>query len=237
MKPVTFVVSCEHAGNIVPKPYQDLFSRDVEVLNTHRAWDPGSLALGKNAAHFLKAPLFKTEVSRLLIECNRSVDHALLFSEFSNKLSASQKKSLLEQYYYPYRNEVEEYLQKTTQQHTVIHLSMHSFTPVWDGLERKTDIGLLFDAKRHTESKFCSTWQLDSQAKLPDYCIALNDPYNGADDGFTTYLRKIFDASCYLGIEVEINQKWVGTPQLNFLTDALLSSVIAVTIDFEGSPS
>ena len=45
-------------------------------------------------------------------------------------------------------------------------------------------------------------------ARRPDLAIRKNYPYLGKSDGFTTSLRKKWDATVYLGIELEVNQRW-----------------------------
>lgn len=54
----------------------------------------------------------------------------------------------------------------------------------------------------------------------------INVPYNGADDGFTTYLREQFPADKYLGIEIEVNQKYAGTEEMSVIRSALSNSLI-----------
>jgi predicted N-formylglutamate amidohydrolase len=43
------VITCEHGGNRIPKPYRDLFHADQALLSSHRGFDPGALDHGKNA--------------------------------------------------------------------------------------------------------------------------------------------------------------------------------------------
>jgi hypothetical protein len=40
-----FIVTCEHATNAVPVRWREPFADTPEVLETHRAWDPGALVL------------------------------------------------------------------------------------------------------------------------------------------------------------------------------------------------
>ena len=225
MRPIHYVVSCEHGGNLVPKAYQHLFQGEEHVLESHKGWDIGALVIAKQIANILDSRLIYNKICRLLVECNRSEDSPELFSSYSQKLKDSVKEYILEQYYYPYREKVEDHIQMHLQDKRVIHLSIHTFTPIWHGTERMVDIGLLFDDNRSNEIEFCSAWKNAVRDRLPEYTTLLNVPYHGADDGFTTYLRKQFPEDHYLGIEIEINQKWVGSEDLtrmvHGLTDAL----------------
>ncbi len=115
---------------------------------------------------------------------------------------------VVEKYYLPYRNEVEGYIDNLVQDSTVLHLSVHSFTPVWEGVERPTDIGILFDEDVARELTFGKLWQNELQKSFPNLNVHINKPYNGKDDGFTTHLRQKYQFKNYIGIELEMNQKY-----------------------------
>lgn len=218
------LVTCEHAGNYIPKDFQPMFRGAEEILASHRGWDPGALAIAKYMARQLTAPLYYQKVSRLLIEVNRSLHHRELFSEFTQSAEKSVRSYLLDKFYHPYRNSVEERIRQVIQEgYTVIHLSIHSFTPVLNNVERAVDIGLLYDENRTTETLFCNFYKEKLYSLIPEYLVMLNCPYNGADDGFTTYLRTQFSSQVYLGIEIEINQKYVSTGHITKIKEALSS--------------
>ena len=71
---ITFLLTCEHAGNEVPKKYASLFKGHEEELYTHKAIDFGALRLARHLARETKWPLYYTTTSRLLVEANRSLD-------------------------------------------------------------------------------------------------------------------------------------------------------------------
>ncbi|HNP18918.1 MAG TPA: N-formylglutamate amidohydrolase [Fulvivirga sp.] len=220
------IISCEHAGKYIPNAYLKFFEGKDDVLNSHRGWDVGTLEIGKYVARILEAPFFFQKASRLLIEANRSLDNSELFSEFTAPLSDKDKEHLIATYYRPYRNEVEKEIELAISKgETVIHISVHSFTPVLNGVERSVDVGILFDEKRELEQQFSIKWKEQLSTELPDLLVMLNLPYNGADDGFTTYLRTRFEAEKYLGIELEINQKYAGTPVLEKIKKVLVSTL------------
>ncbi|MCV9389377.1 N-formylglutamate amidohydrolase [Reichenbachiella ulvae] len=210
MKGVRFVVSCEHATNDVPEKYKKLFEGAEEVLQSHRGWDPGALEMTLDLAERLEVQPHLYPYTRLLIEPNRSLGSPQLFSEYSIDLSEEEKQWLVANYYQPYRNRIEEEIEKHIQDgYQVIHLSMHSFTPVWKGKEREVEIGLLFDDQRSSEKHFCERWLEQLQSSCNHTAIP-NEPYHGADDGLTTYLRTRFSVEAYLGIEIEVSQKFGG---------------------------
>jgi predicted N-formylglutamate amidohydrolase len=227
VKPTSVVVSCEHAGNKIPKAYQKYFAGAGAVVESHRGWDPGSKQIGLQIANTLEAPLFMTETTRLLVECNRSLDHPQLFSEYSRDLPLEEKNELLKKFYHPHRQAVFELITKLIEHSRVLHLSVHTFTPVLNGETRTTDIGLLFDDSRKPELEFCEAWAKKLKEASPNYQIDFNKPYLGIDDGFTTYLRGRFDEEDYLGIEIEVNQRWVDSEELENIAGSLTKCLVA----------
>ena len=203
------IITCEHSGNLVPQKYTHLFKAADEILTSHRGWDPGAIEIATYLAEKLSTPLFKCDTTRLLIEPNRSLDNSSLFSEYSQILNSSEREEVLQQFYLPHRSGVEQFIR--TSKKRILHLSIHTFTPVWNGIVREVDIGLLFDPERKNETLFSKGYQKEICERLPRYRIMFNEPYLGIDDGFTTYLRTKFDDDAYLGIEIEVNQKYFGT--------------------------
>ena len=119
-------------------------------------------------------------------------------------LDHSVKQRLIDEYYLPYRSKIKDVIQQLSP--LVVHLSVHSFTPIWKGVPRTVDIGLLFDPTRSMEAQICEAMQKILKQELPHLSVRLNEPYLGTDDGFTTYLRTQFSDSAYAGIEIEVSQ-------------------------------
>jgi predicted N-formylglutamate amidohydrolase len=92
----------------------------------------------------------------------------------------------------------------------VIHLGVHTFTPELDGVVRGADVALLYDPARPWERALCAVWARSLAARLPHLAVRRNQPYRGASDGLTTWLRTRFAPRVYLGIEVEVNQRLLG---------------------------
>jgi predicted N-formylglutamate amidohydrolase len=215
------IVTCEHAGNQVPDQYQFLFGRQAEVLESHRGWDPGAWHLANFLSKHMATPLFGCLNTRLLIETNRSLESPQLFSEFTDLLPQEEKEKLVQDIYKPYREQVQEAIEKMRK--PVLHLSIHSFTPVWNDQERKVDIGILFDPLRDAELSFSLQLKQRLNINLPELQIHFNEPYKGTDDGFTTWLRKQYKNAEYVGIEIEVNQKFKSN--LSAIKEGLTKSI------------
>ena len=214
------VLTCEHGGNIIPDGFKVYFENQEALLNSHRGYDLGALDLFHHLNPLADYTLH-SETSRLLIELNRSLHHPKLFSEFTTLLSKAEKNQLINTHYLPYRTAVENIIRIwINQNETVLHVSVHSFTPNLNDVERNCDIGLLFDSHRNSEKAFCVSLKEYILSNIPYLKVRYNYPYLGKADGFTTYLRKQFHNN-YLGIELEINQKYainnIFTEELKFV--------------------
>jgi len=204
---MTLLLTCEHGGNEIPDNYQFVFYNASKLLQTHRAYDLGALDVFEYLKDLAQFSIY-SKTSRLLIELNRSLHHNHLFSEITKSLTSEQKKSIIATYYSPYRNRVESEISKhLSNNKLVLHISIHSFTPNLNLVEHDCDIGLLYDSRNPSEKEFSKA--LKSQLKIinPNLNVRYNYPYLGKADGFTTYLRQKFPRN-YLGIEIEINQKF-----------------------------
>ncbi|WP_055442835.1 N-formylglutamate amidohydrolase [Lacinutrix himadriensis] len=223
------ILTCEHGGNKIPKPYPSYFDNHATILNSHRGYDLGALNLFnhlKSLAHFSAF----SETSRLLIELNRSLHHKNLFSEVSKSLSENEKEEIISRYYLEYRDEVETVIKKYLKtSKKVVHLSVHSFTPVLNSVTRKCDIGLLYDSRNASEKGFCK--QLKKEILKIDNTLNVryNYPYLGKADGFTSYLRKQCNKN-YIGVELEVNQKFSINNKINEDLKAVLFSAIKNSI-------
>lgn len=203
-----FIVTCEHGGNRIPARYAALFRRARGDLDSHRGYDIGALALARGIASGLRAPLYAATISRLLIDLNRSPGHRAWYSDITRALPPAERARIRQWYYDPYRAQVESAIAHAVRRgDRVVHLAVHSFTPRYRKRVRRGDIGLLYDPARPAEREFSAALQRVLRRALPGMRIRRNYPYLGSADGFTTYLRRRFSASRYLGIELEVNQK------------------------------
>lgn len=208
-RPLELILSCEHGGNRVPARYRRFFADCEWLLASHRGYDPGALAVARELAAATGAPLFYSTTTRLLIELNRTLDHPQLFSTRAMRMTSAMRAELLRRYYLPYWRGVESRVARALRNgHAVVHLSCHSFTPQLAGVERDADIGLLFDPRRALEAEFCRLWRAALRRRAPRMRVRHNYPYRGTGDGLTTSLRKKFASKPYLGIALEINQKF-----------------------------
>jgi predicted N-formylglutamate amidohydrolase len=180
------------------------------LLDSHRGYDPGALTMARALASAFGAPLVTSTISRLVIDLNRSIGHAQLYSEVTRGAPKAVREVIVAQHYRPYRMQVERLVGRSTSRgRRVIHISSHSFTPELDGEVRRADVGLLYHPGRHGESELCARWKASLATLAPGLAVRRNYPYAGKGDGLTSHLRLIFPDRAYAGIELEINQSIV----------------------------
>ena len=200
------ILTCEHASNALPEEFRSLFFEQKVRLLTHEGFDIGAF----DVYNGLKDLAFFSSYypwSRLLIEVNRSLHHPQLFSNISKLLDKTTKNYLISNYYHSYRNQLQQKIGEViTTGEVVMHLSIHSFTPLFKGIIRDAEFGILYDPGRRSEVLWAEDFKRELKVKFDHFKIRKNYPYLGKADGFTTHLRKMFPEN-YLGIELEINQK------------------------------
>jgi predicted N-formylglutamate amidohydrolase len=210
-RPLSLIVSCEHGGNRVPARYAPLFAGAGRVLQSHNGYDAGAADLARRLAKLSESPALIATTTRLLVDLNRSVHHRALFSRFTRHLPDQDKAGILARHYHPWRDRLITHVDNAIAAgHQVLHLSVHSFTPVLNGQRRNADLAFLYDPARSRERGFAAAWRLALLDACPALIVRRNYPYRGIADGFVTSLRRRYDAQDYLGVELEVNQRLVA---------------------------
>ena len=199
------VLSCEHAGNSVPRAFRSRFQPPPRVLASHRGHDPGTEELGRILAAATGAPLFVNRVTRLLVDANRSADHPELLSRWAQALPADLRARAVDEVWTPHRAAVSAAVHSAA---PTVHIGVHSFTPRLRGVTRDVDVGFLYDPRRAFEARVVAAWQRRLAAREPRLRLARNRPYRGTDDGLTTALRAELPDASYAGIELEVSQRF-----------------------------
>ncbi len=236
----SLVISCEHGGREVPAAYDALFAGHEQVLDSHRGWDAGALQLATQIADEFGAALYAATTTRLLVDLNRSNGHRQLYSEFTRGMTRSEKMVILARYYRPHRDAVETAIDRRIAGGArVIHVASHSFTPVLNGVVRRADVAWLYDPKRLGELALSERWQAQLARREPELLLRRNYPYQGRSDGLASALRKRHSTSDYVGIELEVNQRFVaqGGTAWSTLRSNVIDSLAATLEEFNAEKS
>ena len=206
------LLSCEHGGREVPRSHAHLYRGQNALLATHRGWDLGALEVARTLARATGAPLLYTETTRLLVDANRSAHNRAVYSEFTRDLPLAERRALIERHHRPHWQRVREEIARLGKGGArVVHIAVHSFTPVWRGVPREIDVGLLYDPARRAERAFCDLWRDALRRASPGLRVRRNAPYHGRSDGLGRALRHELPARDYLALEIELCQVLIDT--------------------------
>jgi predicted N-formylglutamate amidohydrolase len=223
------LVSCEHGGNRVPSQYAELFSEAGHVLATHRGYDLGALEVARAFGRRLGVTPFVATTTRLVVDLNRSPNNRNVFSSYTESLTRAERDAALAVHYWPYRRAVEDAVASAVAAgDPVLHVSAHSFTPELRGEIRNCDIGFLYDPRTRGEVRFVEAWYAALAAAAPELVLRRNYPYRGVSDALVTHLRRRYGKRGYVGMELEINQKHVGSRGWRALVAVLAATLETV---------
>jgi len=148
-----FVLTCDHAGNRIPKRLGALGLRSAD-LERHIAWDIGAAGVTTLLAERLDAIAILQTYSRLVIDCNRppeaesSIARISEYTEIPGNLSVSKadKAARIEEIFRPYHDRIARELdQRQKAQIPTAVIAVHSFTPIFKGAARSWQAGVLYN--------------------------------------------------------------------------------------------
>jgi len=181
--PLLFV--CDHAGRAIPAALGRL-GLDEAALARHIAWDIGIADLTRALARRFDAPVVLSNYCRLVIDCNRRLEHPTSIPPVSDRvmvpanqeLTPAQRQARIDGCFWPYHNEIERVLDSFTQRKIVpAFISMHSFTPIFQGFERPWHIGVLWDRDGRLSVPLMAALREECELIVGD-----NEPYTGRNN-------------------------------------------------------
>lgn len=222
------LVTCEHGGNRVPSDYRPLFAGRDALLASHRGWDPGAISVARGLASALGTTLIAATTTRLLVDPNRSPHNPAVFSRLTRALPREERARLLDCYHRAHWDRIRARI--SASRGATLHVAVHSFTPVRNGVRRTFAVGLLYDPKRLREKSLAIEWQRRLREHLGRTAVRRNAPYRGNADGLTTALRREFSPARYLGLELELNQRTLSSPLQRRALTSLVENTLRAAI-------
>ncbi|MFK7870117.1 MAG: N-formylglutamate amidohydrolase [Roseobacter sp.] len=204
------LVVCEHAARTIPPGLNDL-GLPQEALVSHVAWDIGALDVALRLSAHLGAACVAGTISRLVYDCNRPLEAAGAIPEESEiykipgnqGLSPAQRQQRFDAVHQPFHDAVDHVAKRAGTASALI--TVHSFTPIYHGKPRDTELGLLFDADpRLAQALLKATGPTGLKA-------ALNVPY-GPQDGVMHTLHLHGQNRGIPHVMIEIRNDLVDTP-------------------------
>lgn len=173
---------CDHASRRIPRALGEL-GLDQAARDTHLAWDIGAGELTRRLAKRLDAPAVLHTYSRLVVDCNRSLDDPTAFLcegdgrriPGNENLGEAARRARVEACYWPYHEAVAAEIGRLSSGERVPALiAIHSFTPVLDGAGRDWDVGVLWDKDPRIPLPLIEAFRRETSLTVGD-----NEPYSG----------------------------------------------------------
>ncbi|RST84920.1 N-formylglutamate amidohydrolase [Aquibium carbonis] len=196
----------DHARNTLPEEYGSLGLPAAE-FERHIAYDIGVETVTRELARQLDAPALLCGYSRLLVDPNRGEDDPTLIRQLYDgtvipgnyPMAPEEREKRLELFYRPWHDAVGA---MTASVHAAsgaapLIISIHSFTPCMQGVERPWHVGILWDMDDRAVAPLLSALRRD-----PDLVVGDNEPYDGALRGDTMYQHAIMHGYAHTLIEI-----------------------------------
>jgi predicted N-formylglutamate amidohydrolase len=191
--------TADHAGRLIPRALKNLGLGPAELAR-HIAWDIGIDATTARLAKLLDATAIFQTYSRLVIDCNRDPDVPNAFPIISEatpipgnaNLTPAEKLRRRQAIFDPYHAEIE------VLKGGKVYVAMHSFTPVYLGVERQMEVAVLYN--RNPRLSVIMAELLGAEG---DLAVAENLPYQVSDEtdyGVPVHAER--DGLDYLEIEI-----------------------------------
>lgn len=173
-------LTCEHATQRMPTGWRwpDL---DRRLIDTHWAYDMGAREMTLALAEGLAASAVLSRFTRLLVDPNRDESASTLFRTHAeghpvelntHLLDDVERKKRMDRLWRPFHEAVDRELGQAS---APILLAIHTFTPLYEGMRREVEIGVLFD---HEEAL---AEELAAGLAARGHRVGLNEPYSGKD--------------------------------------------------------
>jgi len=173
------LITCEHATNDLPEDYSWTENDKRHFVNEHWGLDIGAYEMANALAAELKCVFVHSLYSRLLLDTNRSIVSDTLFRktgdghevDINKNLTHEEEQNRIKRFYIPYYDALREISTKVDPTYI---LSIHSFTPIYQGEPRSMEIGVLYG---HDSTKLAI--DLNDAMNSKGYVSDINKPYDG----------------------------------------------------------
>ena len=227
------VLICEHAGRRVPQGLGDL-GLPQEAFSRHIAFDIGAEGVARALSARLDAALYAQPYSRLVVDCNRSLQAPDLIPEVADGtpvpgnagLGDAQRAARFAAIHQGYHATVAAGLDARGARPTAL-VMVHSFTPrlETEGRDRPMHLGVLY----HRDTRLGRALIPAVQAARPDLVVAENAPYRCSD--LTDYAVPVHGEGRGLPhVLLEIRNDLIATPEGQADWAALLADTLTAAL-------
>jgi predicted N-formylglutamate amidohydrolase len=200
------VLVADHAGRALPDEYGAL-GLPASEFDRHIAYDIGVEKVTRELAALLGAPAVLANFSRLLIDPNRGEDDPTLIRQLYDgtvvpgnyPMTAEERERRLVRFYRPYHDAVASMVASVAEASGVAPFlfSVHSFTPVMQGVARPWHVGILWDSDDRAPKPL-----IEALSAEADLVVGDNEPYDGALRGDTMFKHAIVNGFAHALVEI-----------------------------------
>ncbi|MBD3664100.1 N-formylglutamate amidohydrolase [Sulfitobacter aestuariivivens] len=203
---------CEHAGQSIPQCLNRL-GLPQHVIDSHRGWDIGALAVAREVAARLSAPLVIQNYSRLVIDANRPPDgaHAVpaevdgVTIPGNVGITPAEQRQRAKEIFAPLDAVITDLVHRLKPRGC---FSIHSFTPVLGGVPRPWHAGFL----SRCDTRSAETLMKVIASRQPDLLMAVNEPYR-IDDETDWFIPRHAEPSGAAHCLIEIRNDLISSPE------------------------
>jgi predicted N-formylglutamate amidohydrolase len=203
-----FFFASDHGGRAFPRRLGRLGLSEPDTLR-HIAWDLGIAEVGRLLSAQLDAALIVQTYSRLVIDCNRDPSAPSSIAEISEDTEIPGNRNLTETdraarrdaIFRPYQDTIAAALdRRRAAGRASVLVALHSFTPVFRGVSRPWQIGVLFNRDARLARPLIDLLRAEG-----DLTVGENEPYRVTD--LTDYTVPVHGERRGLPhVEIEIRQ-------------------------------
>ncbi len=209
--PSPFFLIADHAGQLVPAALEQLGLPQVE-LDRHIGWDIGIAGVTRKLAALLDASAVLQTYSRLVIDCNRPLEASGSIPAVSDgtdiaanvAAGETERAQRVAEIFIPYHDAIRTQLDaRAARGQPTILLAMHSFTPVYGGIMRPWQAGVLYQRDNRLAMALKPLLEADGLV------VGDNEPYAVSDQ--TDYAVPVHgEARGLVHLELEIRQDLIA---------------------------
>jgi predicted N-formylglutamate amidohydrolase len=209
------LIICDHASRTVPRALGRLGLSDAELLR-HIGWDIGAAEVSRRLAIALDAPLVLAAYSRLVIDCNRGLGDPSSIPEVSDGvvvpgnagLTPAARVARVTACFQPYHDAIADQLNGfAARGFAPVVFSVHSFTPIMNGIERPWHVGVLWNNDPRVPVPLIA----ELAAADPRRVVGDNQPYSAREPaGYS--IRTHAETAGLPHAAIEIRQDLIDTP-------------------------
>jgi len=203
---------CDHASQYVPERLRGL-DIDRQYFDLHIGYDIGAAGVSRMLATQLHASAVLAGFSRLVIDANRFLTAHDSIPSISDGTAIKGNESLtaidrmlrVEELFLPYHYQINHAISRIRHFYNMpLLMSVHSYTPVFQGFERPWEIGILWEGDDGVASIL-----IDYLQQHTEYHIGENQPYHACNPiGYT--VKTHAESKGYPHVLVEIRQDLIA---------------------------